>query len=103
MSDSIVGETRDGTFRITTTGRLVFSLNARFRNVARDALASPATTIEVDLASVNYVDSAALGMLLWLRDAATQAGKNVVLSGVHGVTKTVFEVAHFEKLFKINP
>ncbi|NQD93655.1 STAS domain-containing protein [Pseudomonas sp. CrR25] len=56
----------------------------------------------VDLQAVQYIDSAALGILLLLRDKAAAVHKSVELRNLQSSVKDVFEVANFHKLFKIN-
>jgi len=56
----------------------------------------------IDMQAVKYIDSAALGMLLLLRDKALARSKQVELRNLHGVVKDVFEVANFHKLFTIS-
>lgn len=60
---------------------------------------SPCSRIIVDFASTEYLDSAALGMLLVLRDRARGSGKCVVLAKARGAVKDVLQIANFGKLF----
>ncbi len=57
--------------------------------------------IEVNFSGVDYIDSSACGMLLLLREKATEAGKSVFLSGVQGDVKAVFRILNFNSLFSI--
>jgi anti-anti-sigma factor len=57
--------------------------------------------IVVDLQQVQYIDSAALGILLLLRDKAGAQGAKVELANLQGTVKDVLEIANFHKIFSI--
>lgn len=59
-------------------------------------------TIEIDLSGTEYLDSAALGMLVQLKDNAKYARKNVILISVPGRVSDVLKLANAQKLFTIN-
>ncbi len=82
-------------------GRFDFNAHREFREAVDTVLSSPATTVVVDFASVEYLDSSALGMLLMLRDRAKSAAREVTLTGCRGAVKQILDIANFGKLFKI--
>lgn len=83
-------------------GRFDFSAHREFRSCYKEALDNPAfRTITLDFAKVEYMDSAALGMLLLLREGAANANKTVVLRGAAGAVQKVLEIANFGKLFTL--
>ncbi|MGC4087064.1 MAG: STAS domain-containing protein [Polyangiaceae bacterium] len=93
-----IASSREGSFwRIELRGRFDFSCRADFR--AAYTGAPKETTFIVEMGRVDYVDSAALGMLLLLRDYAGDA-KRVVLSGVRGQPEQVLTIANFHKIFR---
>jgi anti-anti-sigma factor len=51
--------------------------------------------------NVQYIDSAALGILLLLRDHAINVNKTVEIHNLHGIAKEVLEIANFQKIFTI--
>ena len=55
----------------------------------------------VDMHDVQYIDSAALGILLLMRDRANSAQCAVELHNLRGVAKEVLEIANFQKIFTI--
>ncbi|MGE5465806.1 MAG: STAS domain-containing protein, partial [Ignavibacteria bacterium] len=61
----------------------------------------PEGRILVDFANTDYLDSAALGMLLILRDRARRYGRSVVLASASGAVRDVLNIANFSKLFDI--
>lgn len=90
-----------GAGTIELRGRFTYESHKMFRAAYDECLASPANTIAVDFHAVDYLDSAALGMLLVAREKATSKGKTVVLKNCRGNVKSVLDVACFHKLFAI--
>ena len=81
-------------------GHFTFEAHRDFKEVTTNALAHEGVqSIELDLAGVDYLDSAALGMLLLLNERA--AGRKVSLSNCKGTVKTVLDIANFGKIFEI--
>lgn len=88
--------------RIQLSGRFDFNSHREFRDAVDRALATPDTIeVTVDLGSVAYLDSSALGMLLMLRDKAKTSGKTVSLANAKGSVRQVLDIANFGKLFPI--
>ena len=56
----------------------------------------------LDLSGVAYMDSAALGMLLLLRERAQARGMQVVLSRPTPPVAAILQVVQFGKLFEIH-
>lgn len=84
-------------------GRFDFQAYRTFREAYEQELAkAEIQVLIIDLQAVQYIDSAALGILLLLRDKAQAQHKRVELRSLHGIAKDVFEVANFQKLFKIS-
>jgi len=55
----------------------------------------------VDLSRASYVDSAALGMLLLLRERAGGDSARVTIRGVCGQPQEVLRIARFDRMFTI--
>lgn len=85
---------------LALAGRFDFSAHRDFRGAYTAQLDNPKLrSIAIDVARVDYMDSAALGMLLLLRQGAEDAGKTVVLRGAAGSVQKILEIANFGKLF----
>lgn len=69
----------DGHLVVALRGRFVFECHRDFRSVVERSLKDASSEVQFDLTGVDYLDSAALGMLQILRDKAEAAGKRVVL------------------------
>lgn len=80
-------------------GRFVFSAHREFNDAFERAVLADSQVITIDLSDVDYLDSAALGMLLVARNRAEACGKSLVLRGATGTVLQVLEIAKFTKLF----
>lgn len=89
---------------ITVAGRFEFANHGDFRQCVKEVLHTEGIrTVEVVLAGVEYLDIAALGMLLVLMEKAEKAGMGkVTLSGVKGMVQHVFAIANFDRMFTIH-
>lgn len=87
---------------IAMSGRFDFNSHRQFRDAYEQILPKQdIREIEIDLGSVEYLDSSALGMLLLLREKAANTNKTLALVNCHGVVQQVLEVANFYRLFTI--
>ena len=55
--------------------------------------------VQIDFSETDYIDSAALGMLLLLRRQCRDSGRVVSLAGAHGMVAEVLRIAKFDTLF----
>ncbi len=84
-------------------GRFDFAARRAFA-VARDkALADAARRIQVNFSNVDYIDSAALGMLLILRERAQSVGKSVHLADCSPPVRQLVEIVRLDGLFAFAP
>ena len=91
------------TTSIVMAGRFDFSKHRTFRDACEDALANAnVKVVHVDLREVTYLDSAALGMLLLLRDKAKTAHKTVSITTTPGTVRDILHGAHFQDLFALD-
>lgn len=85
---------------VRLAGRFDTQSSMALRNAARPLLATPEVSrLTLDLAQVGYIDSSALGLLLLLREQATELGKTVALANCSPDVMRVLSIAHFHKLF----
>ena len=98
VNASITGNTAT----INMSGRFDFNVQREFKEVYDAQLGNAAvSTIEVNLSSVDYLDSSALGMLLMLRERAMAGGKSVRLCKPNTSVMQILDIANFSKLFSI--
>ncbi len=55
----------------------------------------------IDVANVDYIDSAGLGVLVAIQKRALQNGGGVVIKGLSGIVKELFELTRLTKVFEI--
>ena len=98
---AITGEVQaDGkTIKITTGLRFDFNSHREFRDAYEK---SPArlTQYIIDMRATEYMDSAALGMLLVLREHAGGDEAKISLSNVGAELRAIFKTSNIDRLFR---
>lgn len=84
---------------VTVDGRFDFTCHSDFRKAFADALKG--TSFVIDFGKVTYMDSAALGMLLLLREKVAGDPTRVELRNTQGQPRQVLNVANFGQLFRL--
>lgn len=59
------------------------------------------TRLLIDLSQVEYIDSSGLGMLIRIQKIAVRNDGNVVLKGVQGLVRELFEMTRLTAIFTI--
>ena len=90
---------KTGCLTIQVKGRFDYSCHKMFKDAFLRA--SVATSYDIDLAEVTYLDSSALGMLLLLRDHAGGGRAEVRLLNAKGAVIDILKIANFHRLFDI--
>lgn len=80
-------------------GRFDGKCQREFLEAVAQVVADGAPEIQFDLASAEYLDSSALGMLLLAREKARGAGKTVSIANARGAVRQVLNIANYNKLF----
>lgn len=62
-----------------------------------------ARKLVIDLASLTYIDSAGLGMLIGCNGRLEQAGGQMRVAGAKGVVANSFTVAHLDRILALDP
>jgi anti-anti-sigma factor len=87
---------------IHVDGRFDFYARHEFTSISREALDAPhVKNITVNLSGVKYLDSAALGMLLLLRDKCTSRKKEITLAKPSAHVAETLKIVNFDKLFRV--
>ena len=55
----------------------------------------------IDLSDVDYIDSTGMGTLVAIRKRALQNGGSVIIKGINGLVKEIFELSRLTKVFEI--
>ncbi len=96
-----VAATQQGSnLTIKISGRFTFSLYKEFAASYKNA-EQPPEKIDVDLRGVEYIDSAALGMLLSMRNFFGP-DKKISLLHANETVRKILEIARFDKKFSMS-
>lgn len=85
---------------INVSGHFDFSVQKEFRDAYRDC-DQPGMKFNVVLSKVEYMDSAALGMLMVLKKHADSNTGQVILKSPSAVINKILLTSKFDKLFTI--
>jgi len=91
----------DGGPTLILKDQLTVSDREVFDTVIDKLLARKRSKLTVDLAGLDYMDSAGLGMLLTLRDRAERASAEVVIRRPRSEVRELLLLACFDSLFTI--
>lgn len=86
---------------VAVRGRLTFSDHNTFREIVKGLDGKGGKRWVFNLGSLEFIDSAGLGMLLIVRDAASQSNSTVIIRGAKEQAKRLIEVARFDSLFTV--
>lgn len=81
--------------------RFDYSYHKEFQRQCIEHLENPNTEdIVFDFCHVEYVDSAALGMMMMWQRRAVAANKKMFIKSAKGATAKILEMANMKKIFK---
>ena len=86
---------------LNCNGSFTFGDNQQFRSMLREINEQKPSKVSMNLKQVDFIDSAALGMLLLLRDTLQGTGTNLELLNPQGQLKKMFDLSSFNELFTI--
>lgn len=89
----------DSLYQVTLRGNFTFGDNQAFRQVLEAAKKAEIKQIIFKIDHLEFIDSAALGMLLLAHEEAEKSGKRILISGANGQVKRVFDMARFDQFF----
>jgi HptB-dependent secretion and biofilm anti anti-sigma factor len=86
---------------VSISGEFTFTDHIAFKAIASRLFARQGKPIVIDLAKLEFIDSAGLGMLLIVREEADKAHRSLVLRGPCGQVKRMFDVTKFDTIFTV--
>lgn len=86
---------------LTLSGDFTFKDNPRFRQLLGQLQDSPPKELKLDVAQLEFIDSAALGMLLLLHDQSNRTRTNVTIESATGQIKQMLQLSNFDEIFTI--
>ena len=99
MSVSVVESEGNQEITIKVSGRFDFTCHQVFAT-AYKAYPKDEKYFVVDLAETEYMDSSSLGMLLQLKEHASNRAPVTLINGSEGVTE-LLRIANFDQLFLV--
>ncbi len=95
-------DTPDGAI-MSLDGSFTFNDFRQFGSLLEAMRARPACHHILDLSRLEFLDSAALGMLLIAEDEVTVSGSSLTLRRPSGPIARLLELASMDKVFRIEP
>lgn len=86
---------------IVMKGKFTFSDHDNFRSIINLIKQKSSSAIGFDLEGVEFIDSAALGLLLIAREEAEKQGVSVTLIRPQGQLQKMLKVSNFYELFNV--
>lgn len=100
MEYSIKTDSSVCVFRLN--GDLKFTDSAAVRTIIGEIKSASDNSVVLDLSGLDSIDSAGLGMILLVNDAAVDAGKSFSVSKAGGQVKKMLEISKFSDLMTIS-
>ena len=94
-------EIHDQVCTVTLHGKFTFSDHQTFKQFIGMLPEGSFRQFALSMENLVFVDSAALGILLLLRDECERAGVTLVLKNPVGQVKKMFEISRFYDLFTV--
>ncbi len=92
---------KHGLCDVTLKGKFTFGDHQRFRDILDQLSDGEVKQVTLHMDGVEFVDSAALGMLLLALDESKKHQKQLTIRGVTGQVKKIFDMAKLNELFSI--
>lgn len=86
---------------IAIKGRFDYRVSQNFRDAYHETDDQEGVTYHINLSETEFMDSAALGMLLILRDYANSHHSEVCIDHPSKQAKNTLRIANFQQLFRI--
>ena len=100
MEYSVKSDSRGSVFNLR--GDLKFSDSSVVRTMIGEIKNSAERSIALDLSGLSSIDSAGLGMILLMNDAASDAGKSFSVGKASEQVKKMFDISKFGDLMTIS-
>ena len=91
----------DNNVLVTLSGSIYVEEAAQIRESLIGYIEKGHKTFTIDLGDVDYIDSSGLGTLVAIQKRALQHGGSVVIKGLKGLVKDLFELTRLTKVFEI--
>ena len=95
-------EASEGLLALRIAGRMTFNDHIEMKRITRDAVAEGRKAVMIDLSDLEFIDSAAIGMLLILKEEVHKIGGTMSLENPRGRVAKVFAAAKIGELITLN-
>lgn len=94
---------KNGATEVAMQGRFTFADSVAFNQIVEKLKALGGKKVVLDMTGIEFIDSAALGMLLLARDTAATHHTELSLRAPQGQVKRMLAVVKFDTIFAIHP
>lgn len=98
---SLEGPEVDGSYVVVVAGEVDLLGAPELREVLRDAIASGARRIVVDMSDTRFIDSTTLGVILGASKRLRSQGGELVLVIDHPSIRKIFQITLLDRAFQI--
>jgi len=84
------------------SGKFTFADHQNFRQIIETIKSGKFTSVQLDFTNVDFLDSAALGMILVSREESQKNSVELTLSNPVGHVQKMFELSDFYSMFNIS-
>ena len=92
---------KDQALELSLVGKFTFSDSKAFNDVLREISSNSYKQVIIDLKLVDFIDSAALGILLLTRDKCDKSNTDLIVRNPKGQVRQMFDISRFSDLFDI--
>lgn len=86
---------------IMLPNRFDYGYHKEFQQLCEESIESePCKSIVLDFSRVEYLDSAALGMMMMWQKRAMTSNKKMMIKGAKGATAQILEMANMKRMFE---
>lgn len=88
--------------KVQLTGQFTFADNQKFKRILEVLEAAKPESLQMHFESVDFIDSAGLGMLLLLRDQCQNRNISLSIHSARGQVEKIFMISKFDQLFTLH-
>lgn len=86
---------------VVMRGRFTFADHEQFAIILKDIQTKQSDSFCFDFEGVEFIDSAAIGLMLIAREKAEKSGVRIAIRGATGKVQTIFKMARFDQMFEM--
>lgn len=91
-----------GVTRFVLSGQFTSADNMKFKRILDMLTEVTGTSVTLDFAGIDFIDSAGLGMLLLLRDLCQTRNLPLTITSARGQVQKIFLISRFDQLFTLS-